>query len=1090
MVIDEESRIIVETETVDTQTQPLLPVQPPLVASISEQAMMHQELLHSRQSSSHQVLDGQLIGGLGEAVGTGAGGGQQSSDSLEGNGSGNVNVNVNGYGGVGNQDRKSLLLAEDRPLLKESMSQQHFGSTVVGQGSQQPPVIAHNPLSPHASMTALRNKKSSLLIDSLPAAGETLIEDEARENESGSHGGIGGGGGGGGSSIHVGLASSNINHGSSSVHTHPGITHTEGGSTTNNGSGAVGSDVVGGLNTEAFSTRTLDLQQHKPYHHMDKSVSGRLDEESRSGLNYGPVESLIDQDSVRQGKESSTKADFFAARLASAVGENEISDSEETFVYESTANSTKNSYEPISSNVIITQPSLTKPYGIPAKLSTPMLNKNKKLMERLKTSRHSSIAVIPPAASDTIASIQAINPAQQQPQQHLQQPQPQLQQLQPQQPQDPPPAQQQQLPQLQQQPQQQHQQQQVLQQQQLQTQQQLNLHHAQSLQQSSQQSQSQQQQSQPHYVHSQALSDDLKSIHSSKQRRAQQPHAGQSDILSVKSYVTNQQMHSPGKRLGVLSLGKVTPEARPSRNMSTHSGKLRPSYNSGNTSTYKLKNNHLYPFRTTASRIFDANGASLRRYSGVPDDINLEDYVEQENGELTPNKFTYRSSSEMESEDDEHALDEEEGLSYVEEDEDDVQSMFYYHGNAHTNSTNHQNNNSNGNKNSAGNELNNNTSHSNEKNQNNGSHQSLHRRYRTHYGAIDKYTQSSQKLNYSQTEPNMDVPGDDDLEALYYFRNNSNHNNNNRDGNANAEPGNKNGHGSKHLDFFFQPDELVPLKPKKRRSHTVYSGYYNPHNFYTKRSNWNKFKSFVYLTFIVTSLLALGFISGFLLATNKELHDFQITLIDNVLVSTDELVFDVSVSSFNPGFFTIGVQDVDLDIFAKTAHLDDPDNGAVSGDQGKSHGSSYETILLGTVYSLESPLRFPGGLFSRNHCESMSSIKLLHPGATDNEDEGTSPLPVDPTYPTSASTSPSTLPSTTTSVMHHKENNIKLPLGSSGKKTENDAEKWKTLIRYDFDLIIRGSMKYNVPFFKSEKSVVVQAQVNVDPNWAKKKVQL
>ena len=145
---------------------------------------------------------------------------------------------------------------------------------------------------------------------------------------------------------------------------------------------------------------------------------------------------------------------------------------------------------------------------------------------------------------------------------------------------------------------------------------------------------------------------------------------------------------------------------------------------------------------------------------------------------------------------------------------------------------------------------------------------------------------------------------------------------------------------------------------------------YSPHNFYTKKSNWSKFKTFVYFAFVVISLLTLGFLSGFLLATNKELHDLNITIIDNVLASTDELVFDITVSAFNPGVFTISVQDVAMDIFAKTSHLrlDDDDD----------YGSSYQTIRLGTVYSLETPLQFQGGFFNRNYDVSLSSVCLLY----------------------------------------------------------------------------------------------------------------
>ncbi|AMD21525.1 HFL331Cp [Eremothecium sinecaudum] len=965
MALVDESKITVETETVDTQAQLLLPVQPP-PAVANEQGCVRPELLHSRQSSSQQVVDAV---GSGEAALASVGMVQHSLESMDGGGS---------------QDRKSILL-DERPLIKDPTK---------GAVSASQPVISHNPLSPHPSVTALRSKKSSLLIDSLPTGPAVVVEEDTREHELGS--GVGGSSGavpgyvGCSSQVHNTAVQSDGDHINSTV-------------------SAANETML--LGPSAIHTRGVD------HHYIERTNAGRLEEESRS-----IIEDTVDQESTRQSKEPSTKADFFAARLASAVGENEISDSEETFVYESTANSTKNSYEPISSNIGMKQPSLGKPYGIPVKMSTPMLNKNNKLLERLKTTRHSSIAALPSVVVDQVATPTGPQMAQNQ---------------------------------------------------------------------------------------MQLTMDDLRSLHSSRQRAVpaqQHSQTGQSDMQSVNSITTNQlPSNTAGKRLSLLSLGKVASEARQSRNISTHSGMLRLSHNGGNGSTFKLKNTHLYPLRTTASRIFDANGASLRRYSGVPDDINLEDYVEQENGELTPNKFTYRSSSESDTEDDDNVMDEDEAHDYVEEDEDDVHSMFYYHGNS-----NHANNPlSNTNDASAGNDINNTPNHHpsteiSNVNDNNGSvhggitnssnvrgngksnnsinpssQLSLSRKFRSHYGAVGKFTHPSQKLGYDQNDHGM-MPTDE-LEALYYFRNNTtndndnhnthnnthniNHNNSNNASNDNTSNNNNNrarnssannGHRINNIDYYYLPDEYSPLKAKKRRAQSMYSSYYNPHNFYTRRSNWNKFKSFVYLTFIVTSLLAMGFISGFLLATNKELHNFQINMINNILVSTDELVFDITASSFNPGVFTVGVQNVDLDIFAKTSHLGDDEDTNSPGD---ARGSAYQTLLLGSVYSLESPLRFQGGFFKRGHYVAKSTVKLLHPGATDNDRDDSAPIVTDPSFVVDATT-----------------------IDPNGKKAENDAEKWKALIRYEFELILRGSMKYKIPLFKSEKSVVVQAQVMVDPN--------
>lgn len=355
--------------------------------------------------------------------------------------------------------------------------------------------------------------------------------------------------------------------------------------------------------------------------------------------------------------------------------------------------------------------------------------------------------------------------------------------------------------------------------------------------------------------------------------------------------------------------------------------------------------------------------------------MNLEDYIEQAGGELTPNVFSYHSDSDLDIDGD--------GLSFVEdvdeqgergEEDEDAHSMFYYHG-----------------------------------------------------------TAPKHDLEARPQIADYDQDGLDQ-EQLYYYPD------------------------QRQYEYIYHPTEATPLKPRRRRMQPTG---YSPHNFYTKKSNWSKFKTFVYFAFVVISLLTLGFISGFLLATNKELHDLNITIIDNVLASTDELVFDITVSAFNPGFFTISVQDVAMDIFAKTSHLrlDDDDD----------YGSSYQTIRLGTVYSLETPLQFQGGFFNRNYDVSLSSVKLLHPGATgdDQNNGGEDTEKYDKRH-------------TIWSDSARSEGQV-----SSEKyvqKVEDGVDKWKTLMRYEFELIIRGNMKYTIPFFNSEKSFGVQKSVTVDPN--------
>ncbi|CUS23992.1 LAQU0S13e00870g1_1 [Lachancea quebecensis] len=631
-------------------------------------------------------------------------------------------------------------------------------TSIITQGDGPANLIDHNPLSIHNGSGAIRNKKSSLLIDS-------FLGKEATPSSTG-----------------LGSTQGTTKTAVQSA-AHPKPSHKE--------------------LLEESQPRLGVPEDHKP-----ETLSPRVP---------GPLEHAEDG-AARKTRDPPNKADFFAARLASAVGENEISDSEETFVYESTANSTNNA-----------APGESRAYGIPAKMSAPLLNHNtpnastSKLLNRAKATRHTSIAAIPPA-----------QPSEQ--------------------------------------------------------------------------------------------SDDLHSLRYVNRANPQ-------EIRSVRSYTT--MPRSPGKRLSLISLAQNGGASAPRK-----TSRLASSNSNANA---RRKVSQKRQLRTTASKIFDAHGASLRRYSGVPDDVNLEDYIEQTGGELTPKKFVYHSDSEFD----------DEPVSYTQNadnEEEDNHSMFYY---------------------------------SHPKNDIEARHPL------SDYDEAEEegHPVQGQHLGY---QPELD----------YYADN-----------------------------YYLQPTEATALK--KKTSH--YNGY-SPHNFYTTKTTWTRFRNFVYFAFVVSFLLTLGFISGFLLATNKELHDLQLSKITSVLVSADELVFDVIATAFNPGFFTVEIQRVELDIFAKTSHLD-PDDGAL--------GTPYETILLGTVENLENSLQFQGGFFRRNYDHSKSSVKLVHPGSVDEEGR-------DDARP-------------------HTE------------KIEDGLAKWRQLIHYEFDLIVRGNMYYKMPFFNSEKSVGVQCVTLVNP---------
>lgn len=372
--------------------------------------------------------------------------------------------------------------------------------------------------------------------------------------------------------------------------------------------------------------------------------------------------------------------------------------------------------------------------------------------------------------------------------------------------------------------------------------------------------------------------------------------------------------------------------------------------NNNNNNTNNNTNNNSQKesqLRTTTSKLFDIKGSTLRRYSGVPDDVNIEDYIdrydeEQEIGSPGgyPDFYDY----------DEY------------EDEDELTPL--------------------------------NVSRANNNLRNKASRHYLPKKS-LNYGAVG--------ANSADNNGYIDALAKDD----------------------------PNGRG------------LRGKKSKLRSNYQYLQQEQNsPHDFFNSRkhSKLQMIKNTMYVFMFVFGLLAFGFIAGFFLATTKDLQDVAITTVDDILVSNDELVFDMSVQAFNPGFVTIEVSDLELDIFAKSAFVDKFPQRIPIFDQSQSES---QTVLLGTASKFEIPLEFASGLFSRERVIAKSAIKLLNPGRN------------------------------STGLDSDKDDN---------HKVEDDSDKWKEIIEHPFELIIRGSLKYEIPLFGTPRSIPVTKSVAVDPD--------
>lgn len=206
------------------------------------------------------------------------------------------------------------------------------------------------------------------------------------------------------------------------------------------------------------------------------------------------------------------------------------------------------------------------------------------------------------------------------------------------------------------------------------------------------------------------------------------------------------------------------------------------------------------------------------------------------------------------------------------------------------------------------------------------------------------------------------------------------------------------------------------------------------------------FRSLMYLFVAISFILSLGFVLGFFLASTKDLSNVSIVSIENPLVSQDELVLSIVVEALNSGWFTISINELEVDIFAKSGYLEDP-----------SMQSSLETVLLGTALSFESAVTFEGLFFHRKRSRHTGEIKLVSPGKN---------ITGSKVRDLASDTEISQLTS----------------IGSHPSSVPDNSEKWATISKHPFDLILRGVLKYNLPFTSAKRSVVVNKAGYVDPS--------
>ncbi|KAL8760262.1 MAG: hypothetical protein Q9199_000161 [Rusavskia elegans] len=227
------------------------------------------------------------------------------------------------------------------------------------------------------------------------------------------------------------------------------------------------------------------------------------------------------------------------------------------------------------------------------------------------------------------------------------------------------------------------------------------------------------------------------------------------------------------------------------------------------------------------------------------------------------------------------------------------------------------------------------------------------------------------------------------------------------------------------------------------------------------------------LATLMTALIAAVVI--IMVFCSKPLMEVRIRDIRNVLASEQELMLDLHVHAINPNLVAVQVGDLDINIFAKSKHVG---TNEMWRDRGYSRFLRSRAVVTATA---DVPLPYSDSLTVRGTGRSIHTA--------DGIDQGTDPMPDDPE--TDSQTMllgrifefDSPLIFEPSPLHHNSFSSIgEVRLAHPGNKTEEGGSaRWEKVIQHEFELIVRGVVKYALPLSSTKRKASVGASVVVKP---------
>ncbi|KAL4792868.1 vacuolar segregation subunit 7-domain-containing protein [Aspergillus venezuelensis] len=238
---------------------------------------------------------------------------------------------------------------------------------------------------------------------------------------------------------------------------------------------------------------------------------------------------------------------------------------------------------------------------------------------------------------------------------------------------------------------------------------------------------------------------------------------------------------------------------------------------------------------------------------------------------------------------------------------------------------------------------------------------------------------------------------------------------------------------------------------------------------------------------ILISLLFLLLIGGgtsFIVAITKSLVNVQVLEIQNVLASEQELMLDLNVQAINPNLFPVVIDDIDVNIFAKSRYVGTEeywrDYAAESARLGRAERKKRADITRTARCADDIDCEIDGQV------GQMTRPKSNNGGV----DKGTDPIPSDPAgdQQTMLIGRVFRLDSTLTfeaSPWNHEASTSKgqIRLARPGNNTEKGGtERWERVLQHPFELIVAGVVQYQLPLSSRFQSASISSSIKWKPD--------